>query len=407
MPGLLPIGLIAFVVAGPMELLQVVPDDTLGTWMRVFPSVAAVLFLAGIGLAIYFNSTRLTLMGLFLLFVYAYVMAPPLLGRFFGGSLLGPDYYNSQILFPILIPLTFIGLHFTEDTGFLSQVGLAKAGLLLLEVLGLAWLFPLISTYVYRGLELIPQVRVFHEQVNVPFLNLGLSLLALGVFVTFSGRNYYSNYISLLFWILLTASFSFSAGVHWSHRGLPYHHALFFAGSGLLFNLKVVNLAWSKAYRDQLTQIPGRIALDEYLQRLSGRYAICMIDIDHFKDFNDTYGHDAGDKVLKQVADTIQTETRGRSFRFGGEEFTVVYPGEGVEDVKEELDALRETIENNKVKVTRKSKRAKKVLERKVTISLGLAENGDAYDNAEEVLNAADNALFQAKDEGRNKLLLK
>ncbi|MFB6346496.1 MAG: GGDEF domain-containing protein [bacterium] len=408
LPGLVPTALLSFLLAGPMELLSIIPEGTLETWLAVLPFLAAVFFLLGICLSVYFNSTRLALMGIFLLLVYGYVFLPTLIGGFRGGTVINPNsFYNSHLLLPILIPLNFIALHFTEDSGFLTQRGVLKAIILVVEIFGLAVVFPYVSRFVFAALDHVPQIRVLNGQLNVPFLTLGLSILALIIFLLGGERNYYSNYISLLFWIILTASLSFSAGIGWNYSGMPYHYALFFGAAGILYNVKIINLAWSKAYRDQLTQIPGRIALDEYLQRLTGQYAICMIDIDHFKDFNDTYGHDAGDKVLKQVADTIKTRTSGRAFRFGGEEFTLVYPGKTVDDVKEELEALRETIENNKVKVTRKSKRATKVLERKVTISLGLAEKNENYDNATEVLNAADNALFDAKDEGRNKLLTK
>ncbi|MFB6357056.1 MAG: GGDEF domain-containing protein, partial [bacterium] len=137
-----------------------------------------------------------------------------------------------------------------------------------------------------------------------------------------------------------------------------------------------------------------------------GIYTIAMIDIDKFKDFNDTYGHDSGDVVLKQVARLLESNASGTVYRFGGEEFTIVYPGYGLEEVEEELEQLRKVIANNKVEVTRKSNRATKLLERKVTVSIGAAER-EEDDTAEEVLNRADNALFKAKDEGRNTVVTK
>jgi diguanylate cyclase (GGDEF)-like protein len=149
------------------------------------------------------------------------------------------------------------------------------------------------------------------------------------------------------------------------------------------------------------------MALDEKLKKLRGDYAIAMIDIDKFKNFNDTYGHDSGDVVLQVVAELIESESSGYAYRFGGEEFTLVYPHRLAPEVEEELENLRETIANTRVGVTRKTKRAKKLLKKKVTVSIGLADSAGKYNTALEVLNAADNALFKAKDEGRNRLCIK
>lgn len=80
------------------------------------------------------------------------------------------------------------------------------------------------------------------------------------------------------------------------------------------------------AYQDELTSLPGRRALKEYLLKLGSEYTIAMFDIDHFKKFNDTHGHDVGDQVLRMVASKLATVSgRGKSFRYGGEEFTLVF----------------------------------------------------------------------------------
>lgn len=355
----------------------------------------------------YFNSTRLVLMGFFLVLIYAYSVLPELIDILDMVMVFGPVYNNSKILLPVIIPLTILGLHFSGDSGIFTRNGQIKVAILILEILLIPLIFPFIDEYVYRVIGYVPQKRILSGRLNLPFLSGSLTTIAYAIIWYFSGKNYYSNYLVLIFWLTLTAVLSFESGTSWLFGSLPMHHSLFFSGVGILYNSKVLNLAWGKAYRDQLTQIPGRMALDESLVRLSGLYSICMIDIDEFKDFNDTYGHDAGDKVLKQVARLLNKHTTGRAYRFGGEEFTVIYSGRSSEDVEEELESLRKTISDNKVTVTRKSKRATKQLDRKVTISLGLADSEGDYDNAEEVLNAADNALFKAKDEGRNQLVVK
>lgn len=406
-PGFVPAGILWLIIVGPETVLGPLLGAKLETFVVVLPYVPFGVLLVGCCLAYYFNSTRLALMGYFLGLVYAYVVLPELGGGVFPLDFLRYHNSNSKLLLSPLVPLTVLALHFTGETGLFSNAGLTKIYLLLTELVALAVFFPLVADSVQGLIGLVPQKRILGEQLNVPFLSGGLTVVAYGVMWFFSRRNYYSNYLSLLFWTMLTAVLALESGTNWLRGSFPLQVSLLFSGAGFLYVVKVLNLAWGKAYRDQLTQIPGRMALDECLTRLTGQYAICMIDIDKFKDFNDTYGHDAGDKVLKKVARLVDAYTSGRAFRFGGEEFTVVYPGGTIEEVEEELEALRKTVGDNKVKVTRKSNRATKIHEKTVTISLGLADSEGEYENAEEVLNEADNALFKAKDEGRNQLVVK
>ena len=101
------------------------------------------------------------------------------------------------------------------------------------------------------------------------------------------------------------------------------------------------------AYRDELTSLPSRRALNQLMLSLGRKYSIAMLDIDHFKKFNDTHGHDVGDEVLRMVASKIAKVTGGgKPFRYGGEEFTVIYKGKTPDQVEAHLDALRKTIEN-------------------------------------------------------------
>jgi diguanylate cyclase (GGDEF)-like protein len=391
----------------PVYWFEFILQSNLDTFKIVLPYVPLGILTLAVGLATYFNSDRLGLVGIHLFLVYGYATLPD----FVEGLWAGP-YTNSMRLFPLLIPLTVLGIHFSGETGLLSSTGLIKTSLLLLELIFLIIFFQMFSEEILGALQEFPQIRILEDVtrkggINLPYVGFAVSLACYLVMYYFSGRNYYSNYLSLIFWVVFTAVLAFESGTSWVARDFPMHYSLFFTGAGLLLNAKVLNLAWGKAYRDQLTQIPGRMALDEYLVRMSGVYSISMIDIDKFKDFNDTYGHDAGDKVLKQVARIIQKNTSGRAYRFGGEEFTVIYSGRSAEEVEDELESLRQAVADNKVKVTRKSNRATKLLEKKVTISLGLADSEGKETSPEKVLNAADNALYEAKEEGRNQLVLK
>ena len=101
--------------------------------------------------------------------------------------------------------------------------------------------------------------------------------------------------------------------------------AWFSAFSAIALTLSMIFEAHHIAYTDELTGILGRRALMEHFLGLGKKYTVAMVDIDHFKNFNDTYGHDVGDEVLRRVARVLDGVKDGRAFRYGGEEFTLVF----------------------------------------------------------------------------------
>lgn len=165
------------------------------------------------------------------------------------------------------------------------------------------------------------------------------------------------------------------------------------------------------AYRDELTGIPSRRALNQYALSLGRKYTVAMLDVDHFKKFNDNYGHDIGDQVLKLVgAKMAKVRGGGKVFRYGGEEFTVIFPRKNVEQCLHELESLRQTIADYKIVIRhplrkdKKSRQAKKPDKSKsvsVTISIGVAAK-ESKQSFEEVIKVADQALYRAKKKGRN-----
>jgi len=143
-----------------------------------------------------------------------------------------------------------------------------------------------------------------------------------------------------LFWSLVAAFM----GVHVARNA---HLSLLYFGSGaLVLVVSLVEHAHALAYVDALTSLPSRRALDEFLPQLHGRFALAMVDIDHFKRFNDAYGHIAGDQMLRKVAGLLTTVGGGgRVFRYGGEEFCVVFPGRARQDTLPHLESLRARID--------------------------------------------------------------
>jgi len=152
---------------------------------------------------------------------------------------------------------------------------------------------------------------------------------------------------------------------------------------------------------DQLTGLYNRRRMLEVLEnevhrskRLEHRFSVLMMDVDHFKKFNDSFGHQAGDRVLAGVAEVLRETTReiDTPARYGGEEFLAVLPEAGLDAAVEVAERIRATL-------------ASRIFEgRRVTLSVGVAEYPTHGADGDRLIAAADDALYRAKDEGRNRV---
>lgn len=170
------------------------------------------------------------------------------------------------------------------------------------------------------------------------------------------------------------------------------------------------------AYRDGLTGLHARRGFNTTLRQLGRRYAIAMLDVDHFKRFNDRFGHRVGDDVLRMMAARLRRIPGGRAFRYGGEEFVVIFRGRSVSRAAERMERFREALARTPFVVRhlpRSSKKSRGGLtarmrsRRKVriTASIGLAIPAKGCRKPSEVLAAADKALYKAKQRGRNRVV--
>ena len=197
----------------------------------------------------------------------------------------------------------------------------------------------------------------------------------------------------------------------------PDRFAVFMAASALILIVAVLQDAFRMAFHDELTGLPSRRALNERLAGLRRRYTIAMLDIDHFKSFNDIYGHDVGDQVLKMIATRLAPIGGGGSaFRYGGEEFTILFPGKSIGGVLPHVEALRKDIAGYKLALRRADRpdQAKPGRKRRgahsadqsvsLTVSIGIAERGGRLVTPDDVVQAADQALYRAKHKGRNQV---
>ncbi|HRP08978.1 MAG TPA: GGDEF domain-containing protein [Gemmatimonadales bacterium] len=158
---------------------------------------------------------------------------------------------------------------------------------------------------------------------------------------------------------------------------------------------------------DRLTGLYNRAYIEEYLGHelagalRSGRpFVVAMLDVDHFKHFNDTHGHAAGDQALRALADILRSSLRRSDVvaRYGGEEFLVAMQGTTMPAAMDKLDELRVKVGLSDIALPRGG-------DGRITVSTGVAVLGPDGDSLASLLDAADQRLYQAKEEGRNRVV--
>jgi diguanylate cyclase (GGDEF)-like protein len=207
----------------------------------------------------------------------------------------------------------------------------------------------------------------------------------------------------------------------------------YLATAACILAASIIENSYLLAYHDELTTLPSRRSFNDALLRLHDPYSIAVVDIDHFKRFNDTYGHDTGDQVLRLVATCLSRVTGGgQAYRCGGEEFNILFPGKTTAETVDHLERLRATIESSEFQMrsgdrrqvprgpdrrnerplgrSRKGQAIRELAQEKaraslsVTVSIGVATSATEQTDPEHVLQAADKALYRAKANGRNRV---
>lgn len=364
-------------------------------------------FTLGLGLLIALVFKR----GRALFAVLSLLVAYTCFRTFFADNL--PEEFVSKTIFAaacLLVPLNLAFLAAVHERGALNAYGARRLAALLIAVgitaaviYGEFWnvtelLFrPLVPDLVTSGSP-IPQSGILVMLVAV--------IAAVGIAVARGGVIDAALAVSIAAFAAACDSTATSDMFMW------------FTTAGVIVTVAVLQDSHRMAFRDELTGLPGRRALNERLMSLNRGYTIAMLDVDHFKSFNDKWGHDVGDQVLRLVASRIQrVGGGGKAYRYGGEEFIVVFPGKRLLEVLSRLDALRKNIESYKLHL-RSSKRpgeaggngAKTHADDQVnewifvTVSAGVAEKTERLLKAEDVIQAADQALYRAKQAGRNRV---
>jgi len=411
----------SLLIPGGILLLGVVLLVYSGWLTLALPALSFLYYCAlvgGIVLAWRFHSSR-TFFALVVLFLaeQAVAMAGP-----------GPHAIGTVLrAVAVLVPLNFVLIALMEERGFVVP-SMAPVGMLL-------FVETVIVAVLVRGAEESPAlpVRIHHAASITTLPGYAFVIFSIaGIFLLLRCLFTRKPVDSALLWSLSAyfLSLRFTGSLRMS--------TAYSATAACILAVSIIENSYLLAYHDELTTLPSRRAFNDALLRLQEPYSIAVVDIDHFKKFNDTYGHDTGDQVLRLVASSLARVTGGgQAYRCGGEEFTILFPGKKTAEVVDHLEQLRATIEASKFHRRSGDRRetprgpdrrnlgrgnqrsrmrtrkgdairhlaeARAVTSLSVTVSIGVASSAKEKSNPDVILQAADKALYRAKANGRNRV---
>lgn len=318
---------------------------------------------------------------------------------------------DAFVLFSIIslmlpIHLAFISIY--KERGVITPVGIVRIAAISISylILYLFWQNGSLALYL-PNLPMSMLEMLLHDYYLSEAAAWAFALSLIPVIASFALRKTYTDAA------LLATMISALIMLSWFNR--PLISAMFVSASLIALGISIVQNSYRMAFIDELTGIPARRALQDKLSTLGKKYSLAMCDIDHFKQFNDTYGHDVGDQVLKMVAAKLaKVSGGGKAYRYGGEEFTLVFPGKNEQEAMPFVEELRETIanypmhirnqdrpdDNEKGEQMRQNDSSTEVVS--VTISIGLCEKTPEILDPQAVIKKADEALYASKKNGRN-----
>ena len=379
------------------------------------------IFLAGMLLAWRFHSTRI-LSALILLLIAHRALEFFSAGKVMAG---GPGRSAFEAI-ALLIPLNLVALAFDREWRPSVASVVPRLVLLFFQAVFVALLCRPGATAAPTIFHTAVFNKLLFQWTPIPQPALLVLLITFAVLLTrFLLAHRPSD--AGLFWSLAAIFAGLQAG------GVGRMGSAYFATAALILASSIIETSYALAYHDELTTLPARRGFNQALTQLSPPYAIAAADIDHFKSFNDTYGHDTGDQVLRMVASRLaRVGGGGRAYRVGGEEFSILFPGVTAKDTLPHLEALRQAIEQSRFlprglsdrrsasrgtdrrAVThRRTARGGKTIPLpptvadaglSVTVSIGVAEANSPTQSVEQVAEVADKALYRAKRTGRNRV---
>jgi len=368
-----------------------------------------VVLLLGTGMGAWFNRGR------------AFIALASLLAAFAGYSLaleLGAASFAARAVFTaaaILVPLNFLLALVLPERGVSHHFNYRWLMLAVVETLFVAWIASAGRTSLSGT---VWQDLLEHWLLRSPPTPLLGRLLFAAAFVAAAARarpRVPATETRPLDIGQAGALLAFFIACEWVDA--PGAFGAFMTAAGAILLVSLLQESHRLAFSDELTGLPSRRALEERLHGLGPVHAIAMLDVDHFKNFNDTHGHDIGDQVLRLVSTRLaQAAGGGTAYRYGGEEFCILFPELRLAEALPHIEKIRADIAAYQMAVRgedrpknpeagtrlRHLRSPDKTLS--VTVSIGVAEPEDLRSTPAEVLRAADKALYRAKEAGRNRV---
>lgn len=376
---------------------------------HILVELPSILFLLGVVLSHFFKQGRCGFVALLMLVAYN-VIQQRLQTPLASGTTLFEYYF-----LVLLLPANLVLLLFLPERALFSFKALAYHVIFIFQAAIFYWFIQpeqlSLVTDLLTAME--PWNLVFGGVSVLPSILLGLlicAVLTAAILMQFREVASDQAFLSALLACTLTV-------VKFEQ---PWISVSMFMMSAIVLLFSILKRSHEQAFMDELTSIPGRRALNIDLAQLSGNYCIAMLDIDRFKKFNDTYGHDIGDMVLKMVASQLTAvKGRGKVYRYGGEEFTILFKSKSIPDCVGYLDDVRSRIAHYPFQIRQLIERRTPQTDGReeagdgmediektvqVTISIGVAQGCRAMSSPDEVVKAADQLLYKAKEAGRNQV---
>ncbi|QOY52140.1 GGDEF domain-containing protein [Candidatus Sulfurimonas baltica] len=318
----------------------------------------------------------------------------PLLFMQIGFEYLGAAKATDLFLYvSLLYPLHILVFLLLRERGLFSIWGIFKIVFFVVEITAVLYFI------YYPNAELLEMLKI--KIFAISFYPLKDLSVAIGIFVMFiMSALVIFNRLLMYNSSFLILTITFYGGLYFIKT--QYVNDLSLLAISVIIFALLIRESYRLAFYDELTSLPGRRALVEDMAKLGIRYSLAMIDIDHFKKFNDTYGHDTGDEVLKMVASKLSNVTGGgKAYRYGGEEFVLLFPSKDSGESYTHTDILRDIIAKSPFKVRNKES----FKEIYINISAGVVQKASKESNPFTVMKRADNALYKAKKAGRNQVI--
>jgi diguanylate cyclase (GGDEF)-like protein len=410
----------SLLVPGAVLLLGVALLSYSGWLTLALPALSFLYYCALVGgmlLAWRFHSSRI-FFALVVLFLAQQAIA------LFGGGHVAPGTpgWTAIQAAALLVPLDFVLIALMQERGF-TVAAVAPVGMFL-------FVESVIVAVLCRAAEesSSPATRVHHRATAGSLPGYALPVFAAAAIFLLTRFLLTRKAVDSAFLWSLSAFF-----LSLRFTGTTRVSTLYSATAACILAASIIENSYLLAYHDELTTLPSRRAFNEALLRLQYPYSIAVVDIDHFKRFNDTHGHDTGDQVLRLVATGLARVTGGgQAYRCGGEEFNIIFPGKTTAEVVDHLEQLRAAIESSEFRMrggdrrqdlrgpdrrngrargrARKGQAIRQLAQEKpsallsVTVSIGVATSAKAELDSSLVLQAADKALYRAKANGRNRV---